>query len=161
MCICSSHIKYLSPFFCCTAPYYVESCIFSMQIFFSLHFSFFKKELHRECKRIFEINFIFFTNLELCLLEPQPWPEGSYELGSVHPSIHPSFLLCYRVEVFLGLAHQFFLKLSMVLGTHVLLRLTARFFEKNLVAQKMGEMGKKQGFLNLLENLLIFSEFGL
>ena len=49
----------------------------------------------------------------------------------------------------------------MVLGAHVLLRLTARFFEKKFVAQKMGKMGKNYGFLNLLENLVIFSEFGL
>ena len=59
----------------------------------------------------------------------------------------------------MGLAHYFFLKLSVVLGAHVLLHVTAIFFEKNLVAQKMGQMGqkwaKKLGFLNLLENLVI------
>ena len=48
----------------------------------------------------------------------------------------------------------------MVLGANVLLRLTARFFEINFAAQKMGKMGEKYGFLNLLENLVIFSEFG-
>ena len=31
----------------------------------------------------------------------------------------------------------------------------AGFFLKNLFAQKMGKMGQKQGFLNLLENLVI------
>ena len=30
--------------------------------YFSLHFSFFKKGLHRECNGIFEINIIFFTD---------------------------------------------------------------------------------------------------
>ena len=35
LCICSSHRKYLSPFFSCIVPYYVESCIFVIQILFS------------------------------------------------------------------------------------------------------------------------------
>ena len=164
MCIYSRHRKYLSPFFCCIAPYNVESCIFSIQIYFFLHFSFFKKGLHRECKGILEINIIFFTNLELWIKRdfyqtPSHGRKGPMNQGlSVYPSILPSVL---PSESFLGIGSLFFLKLSMVLGAHVLLRLTARFFEKTLVAQKMGKIGKKQGFFNLLENLVIFSEFGL
>ena len=34
----------------------------------------------------------------------------------------------------------------MVLEVHVLLQVTARFSEKNLAAQKMGEMGKNRVF---------------
>ena len=69
MCICSSHRKYLSPFFCCVAPYYAENRraveLYLVYKYFFLHFSFFKKGLHRKRNGIFEINIIFFTNLEL------------------------------------------------------------------------------------------------
>ena len=98
MCICSSHRKYLSPFFCCIAPYDVESCIFSIQIFFSLHFSFFKKGLHRECKGISEINIIFFTNLELWIKRgfyQTPSHDRKVPMNqglSVHASFFPSVL---------------------------------------------------------------------
>ena len=47
----------------------------------------------------------------------------------------------------------------MVLEAHVLLCVTAEFFLKKHFIPKMGQ---KQGFLDLLENLVInFSEFGL
>ena len=45
-------------------------------------------------------------------------------------------------EVFLELALQFFLELHMVLGAHVVLCMTARFFEKNLLARKWGKQAK-------------------
>ena len=144
MCICSSHRKYLSPFFCCIVPYYVESCIFSMQI--------------QICFLVYKYN--FFTNLELqirmCFYQtPSHGRKSPLNQGL---SVLPSF--CLSVWKFSwGQLIIFFLKLSVVLGAHVLLHVTARFFEKNLVAQKMGQMGqkwaKKLGFLNLLENLVI------
>ena len=62
---------------------------------------------------------------------------------SVFPSFHP--------EVYFVLAHQFFQKLSMVLKAHVLLCVTRSDF----FAPKMGKMGQKLSFLNLLENLVI------
>ena len=52
------------------------------------------------------------------------WPEGSYKLGSIHLSVHPSVWPSFCLQVFSELAHQFFLKLSMygVMGpyNHVL-----------------------------------------
>ena len=66
MCICCSDRKNLSPFFYCIVPYYVERCIFSIQIFFPA-FQFLKKRTLQqwECNRIFEININFFTNWEV------------------------------------------------------------------------------------------------
>ena len=97
MYICSSHRKYLSPFFCCIVSYYVESCIFYANIFF-LHFSFFKKGRHRECNGIFEININFSYYLRTLdkdglSLNPRPSPEWSYELGSACPFMLLSFCL--------------------------------------------------------------------
>ena len=42
-----------------------------------------------------------------------------------------------------------------VRGPYLVVRYRAGFFLKNLFAPKMGKMGQKQGFLNLLENLVI------
>ena len=82
-------------------------------------------------------------------LDPRLWPEGSYELGSVRPSILPSFCL----KVFLGLAHFH----HGVRGPCAAVRDRARFFEekKKKIAPKMGKMEQKQGFLSLLENSVI------
>ena len=53
----------------------------------------------------------FFVHI-IYLLDPRPWPEGSYEIGSVRPSI--------RLSVsFLGIGSLVFFKLSMVLGAHI------------------------------------------
>ena len=35
-------------------------------------------------------------------MDPRPWPEGSYELGSVHPSVLLSFFLSFRPSVLLS-----------------------------------------------------------
>ena len=44
----------------------------------------------------------------------------------------------------------------MLLGAHVLLCVIGLdFFKKIFLPQKMGKMGQKQGFLNLVENLVI------
>ena len=58
------------------------------------------------------------------LLDPRTWPEVSYKIGSVRPSICP--------QVFAELAHYFFLKLNMVLVAHIKLCMTEPdFFEKS------------------------------
>ena len=49
--------------------------------------------------------FVSFTFAAQFFLEPQLWLEGSYELGSVHVSLHPFLLLSFCLDVFLGLAH--------------------------------------------------------
>ena len=46
--------------------------------------------------------------------------------------------LSFCSEVFLELALQFFLELNMVLGAHVVLCMTARFFENHVLSQKCG-----------------------
>ena len=84
-------------------------------------------------------------------LDRGSWPEGSYELGSARPSVLPSFC----PEVFLGLVHYFFLKLSMMLGAHVLCVTGSHFLKKIFFPQKWGKWAKKQGFLNLLEIFFI------
>ena len=74
-----------------------------------------------------------------CELEPRSQPEGSYKIGSVCPSLRPSVCL----QVFSGLAHQFFLKLGMVLGAHIQLCVTAGFCGKNPDRAKMAKNGQK------------------
>ena len=83
--------------------------------------------------------FLFFP----ALLNPQPCPEGSCELGSVRPSVLPpsiwKFAWDWDWKVFLD-AHVFLYMAGL------------DFFYKNLFAPKMSQ---KQGFLNLLEYLVI------
>ena len=45
-------------------------------------------------------------------------------------------------EAFLEFAPEFFLELSMVLGAHVVLCVTGRFFENNTFSPKMGKIGQ-------------------
>ena len=45
-CVPGVATKYLSPFFCCIGPFYIESCIFNIWIFFSLLLVSLKKGLH-------------------------------------------------------------------------------------------------------------------
>ena len=73
-------------------------------------------------------------------LDPRLWPEGSYELGSVRPSILPSFCL----KVFLGLAHFH----HGVRGPCAAVRDRARFFEekKKKLPQKWGKWNKNRVF---------------
>ena len=69
------------------------------------------------------------------------WTPGSGRKGPVNqgPSFRPS------LEVFLGLTHQFFLKLSMVLGAHVLLCVTGPdFFKKIFLSQKWRKWAKNE-----------------
>ena len=45
----------------------------------------------------------------------------------------------FSLEVFLELALKFFLELNIVLGAHVVLCMTASFFENNVLPQKWGK----------------------
>ena len=45
-------------------------------------------------------------------------------------------------EVFLELTLEFFLELSMVLGAHVVLCITAKFFENNVLPSKWGKYAR-------------------
>ena len=74
--------------------------------------------------------------------DTQLWSEGSYELGFVHLAFRFSALPSFCPVVFLGLAHLFFLELSMVLRAHVVLCMTAGgfFLKNNIFAPKMGKM---------------------
>ena len=85
-------------------------------------------------------------------LDPQPWPESSYELGLVCPSTLLS-------RSFLRIGSLLFLKLSIMLEAHVLLCVTEPdFLVKIPLPKKWGKWAKnrqKWGFFNLLENLVI------
>ena len=72
---------------------------------------------------------------------------------SVLPSFCPSV---FHTKVFLILGHWFFLKGSMVIRAHVLLRVTARFLEKKSSCPKNWENGQKIGFLKYIRK---FSHF--
>ena len=78
-----------------------------------------------------DINFGNIIFLDICrcafkvfgygfFLDLRPWLEGSYNIGSFRPSIRHSDC----PWVFSELAHQFFLKLSMMLGAHIQLCVT-------------------------------------
>ena len=84
-------------------------------------------------------------------MDCRSWPEGSYELGSVHPSIFLFFgssIWKFSQDWLIS----FFLKCSMVLGVHVLCVTEPPFWKKIFLPKKMGQ---KCFFLNLLENLVI------
>ena len=70
-----------------------------------------------------------------CYIFFDPWlrPEGPYEIASVCPSLHLSVR-------FSELAHWFFLKLGIVLGTQIVV--TAGFFGKNPHQAKMNKNGR-------------------
>ena len=53
------------------------------------------------------------------------------------------------------LYHYFFLNFGMMLGTHVKWCVTAEFSRKIIFAPKIGKMGQKQDFLNILKNFVI------
>ena len=74
-------------------------------------------------------------------LDPQPWPERSYELGSVCPTICPSVSKFFWHRLI-----TFFLKL-MVLRAHAVLCVTGLDFLKQYFGPKSGENGPKIGFL--------------
>ena len=57
-------------------------------------------------------------------LDPRPWPERSYKIGPVFPFFHLSVS-------FLRIDSLVFSELSVVLGAHIQLCVTARFFGKN------------------------------
>ena len=59
----------------------------------------------------------------------------------------------------MGLAHQFFLKLSMVLEAHVLLRVTAGFFFFNFLFQKWGKWAKNGPRIGFFRFIGTFSHF--
>ena len=82
---------------------------------------------------------------------------------SFHPSVLSSFHPSVLSGSFLGIGSLvFFLKLSVVLGAHMLLCVTARFFFEKKFCPKDWENGEKIGFFKLTENLVInFSEFGV
>ena len=83
------------------------------------------------------------------LLDLLLWPEGFYELGSVRPSV-----LSY--ESFLGIGSLVFSETHHgVRHPCFVVRDRTGFFGENLFDPKMGKMGQKQGFSNLLESLII------
>ena len=87
------------------------------------------------------------------MLDPWLWPEGSYELGSPLPSFHPSI---FPSGSFLGTGSMVFSETQHnVRGPCLVVRDRAGFLLKKIFARKMGKMGQKKGFLNLLENLVI------
>ena len=97
--------------------------------------------------------------LSLQFWDLRPWPEGSYELGSVRPSVllsfHPSvrkFSWDWFIIFFTETQHG-------VRGPCIVVRDRFEFFEKKLFAPKKGEIGQKNGFSNLLGNLVFFFFF--
>ena len=86
-----------------------------------------------------------------------PVVAGRFLWIRVRLSIFPSF----RLEVFLGLVHNFFLKLSMVLGAHVLCVTGLDYFWKIFLPQKWEKWAKnKVSWIYWKIWSLIFSEFG-
>ena len=71
-------------------------------------------------------------------------------------SICLSICLFVAADIFLELDHQFFQSFGMVWETHVKLCVRKPGFWKNIAfAPKMRKIGQKQGFLNLVKNLVI------
>ena len=94
---------------------------------------------------------ILFKHL-YALLDPRRWTKGSYELGSVRLSILPS-------ENFLGIGSLVFSETHHGVRDPCGVRNRAAFFEKKNLTPKWGKWSKfcpDNGFLNFLENLVIF-----
>ena len=109
------------------------------------------------------------------LLDPRRQPKWFYKIRSVHPSVLlsvlslvlPLVLLSFRPSVrssvcpgiFFELYLELFLNFAMVLETQMKLCVTEPDFPGKFFCPENWEnqpkMGQKQGFLNLLENLVI------
>ena len=77
------------------------------------------------------------------LLNPLPWPEGSYKIGSVCLSVLPSVIPSVH-KFSQGWLSSFFQKLSMVLGAHIYLCVAEQdFLEKNPHWAKTTKNGQK------------------
>ena len=94
------------------------------------------------------------------VLHPQPWLEGSYKIGSFCLSFRPSF--CLSVS-FLGIGSLVFSELSMVLGAHIQLCMTAWFFwKKSLLSkndQKLYKLTQNRvfGIFKKITSLVLFA----
>ena len=84
-------------------------------------------------------------------MDLQQWPEGSYEIASVCPSVSPSVLLGHL----LGIVSLFFLNFGMVLETSMAFCVTKPdFLEKKNLLQKLSKWTKnvpKTGFFEFIE----------
>ena len=79
---------------------------------------------------------VCFSVVNITFLDPRSWPEGSYELGFVLPSVLLS-------GSFLGICWLVILKLCMVLGAQIEMCVTERnFLGKILFRQKWPQMIK-------------------
>ena len=93
---------------------------------------------------------------DLILFGLQVVARGSFKIGSVPPSILLSDLLSYLSKSFHGIVSLFFSKFWH--GARIPWEVVcdrAGFLGKNFFAPKIGKMGQKQGFFNLLESFVI------
>ena len=93
---------------------------------------------------------------DLILFGLQVVAGGSFKIGSVRPSILLSDLLSCLSKSFHGIVSLFFSKFWH--GARIpceVVRDRAGFFRKIFFAPKIGKMGQKQGFFNLLESFVI------
>ena len=88
------------------------------------------------------------------LLDTWTWPEGSYERGSVLPSVRPPYSLSVLLSgrKFSQNWLFFFLKLSMVLGSPYLVTCNSRIFLKKVMS-KMVKKGQKTRFFGLFKKI--------
>ena len=94
----------------------------------------------------------FEYNIGCDFLDPWPWL-GVRVCPSIHWSILPSVVLS---SSFLGIGLVVFLKLCMVLGPHLEMYITARFFQKNALLVKMTKNSQKRpknGVLGLFRSI--------
>ena len=100
-------------------------------------------------RRLFRVDYLISINIQfsllkkklpnyhLPLLDPRPWPEGSYKIGSVRPSFHLSVsFLRIGSLVFSETQHG-------VRGPYIVMCDRAEFFRKNLHRAKMTKNGQK------------------
>ena len=89
------------------------------------------------------------------LLDPRLWPEGSYELGSVHRSFHPSVLRSFRLSgSFLGIGSLVFFETQhRVRGPCDVVHDRAGFFEEKKICH--GENGPKIGFFEFIGKIFL------
>ena len=102
-----------------------------------------------------QFEFVKFND-DIHFLEPRWQPKGSYKIGSVCPSIRPSFCLS---GCFLGIVRLVFSKFWHDARNAYEVVRDSRIFQKKIFCSKNWENGpkmdQKQGFLNKLKNFVV------
>ena len=90
------------------------------------------------CRNMSQVCKMMFKQIAPVFLDPQPQLEGSYKIGSIHPSFHLSISF-HRIGLLVS-----FWNLACVRGPYLVMCDRAGFFGKNYHQIKMTRYGQKR-----------------